>query len=107
MAVEPFSSPEPKEDSDHCENGHIDIEMNGHNDAESSGSDDDDDLLELHEESATDSTRVAIACDDGCVRIYGVASEDKLNYIRSLPRVGGETATRGFLLNFGAQIKDD
>lgn len=33
--------------------------------------------------------RLAIACDDGCIRIYNVSDLDGLTYIRSFPRVSG------------------
>lgn len=107
MAAEPFNSPEPKEGLDQYDNGHFDNEMNGCKDSESSESEDDDDSVELHEESANENTRLAIACDDGCVRIYSISGEDKLTYIRSLPRVSGETANLSFLLAFGAYKRID
>lgn len=34
--------------------------------------------------------RLAVACDDGCVRMYYVSDSEKLTYYRSLPRVSGE-----------------
>lgn len=102
MAAEPFNSPEPKASPHQYGNGHVDHEMNGHKDSDSSESDDDDDSVELHEESVNDATRVAIACDDGCVRVYSVSGEDELTYVRSLPRVSGESANPSFLLVRGA-----
>ncbi|CAN7133667.1 unnamed protein product, partial [Brassica rapa subsp. narinosa] len=33
--------------------------------------------------------RLAVACDDGCVRMYYVSDSEKLTYYRSLPRVSG------------------
>ncbi|GER31101.1 transducin family protein / WD-40 repeat family protein [Striga asiatica] len=61
---------------------------------EGSESEDEDDNKALHEIQIQDdekSTRLALACDDGCVQIYGVSDEEKLTYIRTLPRVTGRT----------------
>ncbi|CAA0809060.1 Transducin family protein / WD-40 repeat family protein [Striga hermonthica] len=61
---------------------------------EGSESEDEDDNTALHEIQIQDdekSTRLALACDDGCVRIYGVSDEEKLTYNRTLPRVTGRT----------------
>lgn len=79
------------------ENGHANNMINGVGDDRSSDSededdDDDDDSVELHEQPVAENTRLAFACDDGCVRIYTVSSSDRLTYSRSLPRVSGETA---------------
>lgn len=93
MAAEPFNWPEPKQNSSRYKNGPVNQEMDGHNDEESCDSEVDDDTIELQEVSTTENTHLAIACDDGCVRIYNLTGEDKLTYVRSLPRVSGETAT--------------
>ncbi|KAE8721544.1 hypothetical protein F3Y22_tig00015524pilonHSYRG00008 [Hibiscus syriacus] len=37
--------------------------------------------------------RVAIACDDGAVRIYTISDMDKLIYLKSFPRVSAEIPT--------------
>ncbi|XP_072972619.1 WD repeat-containing protein PCN-like [Typha angustifolia] len=61
-----------------------------HSDSESSSIDDDDDSDELHAvHSGTNFQRLAVACDDGCVRLYYVPDKDGLKYIRTLPRVSG------------------
>ncbi|KAK4478315.1 hypothetical protein RD792_017604 [Penstemon davidsonii] len=76
------------------ENGHASLSIsNGIDEEDSSESEDDGDrdAVELHEENNAKYTRLAIACDDGCVRIYNVSDEEKLTYNRTLPRVGGRT----------------
>ncbi|XP_076946163.1 WD repeat-containing protein PCN-like [Bidens hawaiensis] len=47
------------------------------------------DSLELYEEPVTENASIAIACDDGCVRIYNISNSDGFTYHKSLPRVGG------------------
>ncbi|KAM0056184.1 putative transcription factor WD40-like family [Helianthus debilis subsp. tardiflorus] len=47
------------------------------------------DSLELHEEPIIKNASIALACDDGCVRIYNTSSSDGFTYHKSLPRVGG------------------
>lgn len=93
MAVEPCSNSElnQKQSSKHFENGLINHRDSESSDSESSESEDDDDSVELHEDHASDSSRIAFACDDGCVRIYIVNDDENLTYKRSLPRVNGET----------------
>ncbi|KAL3514428.1 hypothetical protein ACH5RR_027145 [Cinchona calisaya] len=96
MAAEPCNNVKVhlKQDSGPQENGHANHMINGVNDEGSSESEednDDDDSIELHEQSASEDTCLAVACDDGCVRIYTVSSTDRLTYSRSLPRVSGRT----------------
>ncbi|KAM0027420.1 putative transcription factor WD40-like family [Helianthus debilis subsp. tardiflorus] len=45
--------------------------------------------LELYEEQFTENASIAVACDDGCVRLYNISESDQLNYFKSLPRVNG------------------
>ncbi|KAI3760715.1 hypothetical protein L1987_51114 [Smallanthus sonchifolius] len=47
------------------------------------------DSLELYEERFTENASIAVACDDGCVRIYNISESHQLNYCKSLPRVSG------------------
>ncbi|KAF4351734.1 hypothetical protein CsatB_007397 [Cannabis sativa] len=68
----------------HLGNGYLSNNLN----EESSDSEDDSDSAELHVQSVIENPRVALACDDGCVRIYSVI-EDKLIYTKTLPRVSG------------------
>lgn len=98
MAAEPCNSAKSnlKEGLGPNENGHGNHINGGGDDDGSSGSegedDDDYDLVELHEQSDCDNIRLAVACDDGCVRLYNVLSTRELTYSRSLPRVSGEAA---------------
>ncbi|KAJ8638270.1 hypothetical protein MRB53_012537 [Persea americana] len=85
---------EPLDDSDVGVNGYGNGSVsNGRDGGESSGSDDDDDDdddVELHAVShRSDSQRIAVGCDDGCVRIYVSSESDGFAYKRSLPRVSG------------------
>ncbi|KAK6939734.1 hypothetical protein RJ641_029265 [Dillenia turbinata] len=57
-------------------------------DSDASESEDDGDLLELRDQATRENGYLAIACDDGCVRLCRVL-DDKLIYARSLPRVSG------------------
>ncbi|XP_072979529.1 WD repeat-containing protein PCN-like [Typha angustifolia] len=59
-------------------------------DSESSKIDDDDDSNELNAaHSGWNCQRLAVACNDGCVRLYGVPDTGALIYIRAFPRVSG------------------
>lgn len=98
MAATPCntSHSDNKQDSEFIENGHVRDRINGSSDdddGDSSASEDDDDSVELREELVIDNTCVAIACDDGCVRIYNFSDSDHLMYNKSLPRVSGEIAS--------------
>lgn len=88
---------EPSEDAKNTENN-----SSGHpNQNDSSDSDlsniDDGDNSEDEDDSANtkssynvnDLQRLALACDDGSVRLYNVPESGALTYYRSLPRVSG------------------
>lgn len=78
------------------ENGHTSPSISSDvDDEENSESEDEyvDNHVVVHEQNDAESTRLAIACDDGCVRIYNVSDEEKLIYNRTLPRVSGETSS--------------
>ncbi|KAH7663100.1 WD40-repeat-containing domain-containing protein [Dioscorea alata] len=88
MAVEPYN------DSLHfsnigsglVENGFTDVDAQS--DPESCESDDDNDEINsvaIRKENQ----RLAIACDDGCVRIYDASDVGEVTYSRSFPRVSG------------------
>ncbi|GJS98826.1 U3 small nucleolar RNA-associated protein 4 [Tanacetum coccineum] len=47
------------------------------------------DSLELYEEPITETTSIAIVCDDSCVRIYSISDPDGFTYHKTLPRVSG------------------
>lgn len=91
MAAHPFSRRQynPKLDLSSLENGHATHKTIEDGDV-SSDSEVEADSLELYEEPITESTRIAIACDDGCVRIYSISDSDGFTYHKSLPRVSGE-----------------
>ncbi|OIT29293.1 PREDICTED: U3 small nucleolar RNA-associated protein 4 homolog [Nicotiana attenuata] len=91
MAVEPCNNPQlnQKQSPKLYENGHVNHSNNESSDGESSESEDGDESIELHEDHASDNSRIAFACDDGCVRIYCVNDDENLTYKRSLPRVSG------------------
>lgn len=55
-----------------------------------SESEDDSNSSELHVQASDEDHSLAIACDDGCVRIYNICDAEELIYKRSLPRVSGE-----------------
>ncbi|XWS22036.1 hypothetical protein CRYUN_Cryun29cG0000500 [Craigia yunnanensis] len=94
MAVAPINKlptlEEPK--PQHFRNGYLNAkyEYNDSNDEESCESEDVSDSEQVHQELVED-RRVAIACDDGAVRIYTISDSDKLIYHKSLPRVSGRT----------------
>ncbi|KAL0366286.1 UNVERIFIED_CONTAM: WD repeat-containing protein PCN [Sesamum radiatum] len=77
------------------ENGHANPSFtSGVSEEENSESEDEDDdknAVEIHDHNDAKHTRLALACDDGCVRIYGVSDAEKLTYIKTLPRVSGRT----------------
>ena len=76
-------------------------EYNDSNDEESCESEDVSDSEQVHQKQVED-RHVAIACDDGAVRIYTIFDSDKLIYHKSLPRVSGEISTpeQLFLLGY-------
>lgn len=81
-----------KDDTLLIENGHANDKIGDgdDDDPETSDSEDDSDLVELHGQPTSENRLVALACDDGCVRIYGISDSDKLTYVKSLTRVSGE-----------------
>lgn len=92
MAATPYSNTcgDKKQHSDYNEDEHANGDSD---DDDSSDSEDDDDSVELCEEPVIENTRVAVACDDGCVRIYSISDSEQLIYNKSLPRVSGEIAS--------------
>lgn len=93
---------EPSDDAKNTENNSSEFAVNGHaNQNDSSDSDlsnvDDGDNSEDEDGSAetgssyhvNDFQRLALACDDGSVRLYNVPESGALTYYRSLPRVSG------------------
>ncbi|KAJ6878606.1 transducin family protein-like 1 [Populus alba x Populus x berolinensis] len=71
-------------------NGYLNGRHKGGEESEySSESEDDSDLDEQREQIVVEDPCLAIACDDGCVRIYTVPESDGLTYNKTLPRVSG------------------
>lgn len=90
MAVAP--SDQQTEPKTQMGNGYLSNYLNnGRHGGETSESEDesDSDSAELREQSVIENQRVALACDDGCVRIYTLVDDDFV-YTKSLPRVRGE-----------------
>ncbi|WCJ43302.1 Transducin family protein / WD-40 repeat family protein [Euphorbia peplus] len=90
MAVAPSRSPlSPKDPKlERLGNGYLHDKQNGTEyEFSESGSDSESD--ELIEQSVVEDPRIAIACDDGCVRIYTIPDSDVLIYNKTLPRVSG------------------
>ncbi|KAH6781137.1 Transducin family protein / WD-40 repeat family protein [Perilla frutescens var. hirtella] len=76
------------------ENGHSSPSITSDVDEENSESEDEENnrnVVQSPEQNDAESTRLAIACDDGCVRIYSVSDAEQLIYNRTLPRVSGRT----------------
>ena len=95
MAVAPSTDSEihTEHKSQHLGNGYLNNRYKGGEASEdSSESEDDSGSDEQHEQIVLDDPRLAIACDDGCVRIYTIPASDELIYNRTLPRVSGETS---------------
>ncbi|KAG8377549.1 hypothetical protein BUALT_Bualt08G0044700 [Buddleja alternifolia] len=57
--------------------------------SESEDFDDNEDAVVLHEDHDAENTRLAIACDDGCLRIYSISDDEELTYRKTFPRVSG------------------
>lgn len=89
MATHPMCN-NTKQDLGYLENGHAAI---GDGDGDvTSDSEVEGDSVELYEEPITGNACIAIACDDGCVRLYDISDSDEVTYHKSLPRVSGEIA---------------
>ncbi|KAI4337065.1 hypothetical protein L6164_015523 [Bauhinia variegata] len=91
MAVEPFNSDliSTEQKPEHTGNGYMSYKFNNLDEHESSESDEDSDSYDRVKQSVEYPPRVAIGCDDGCVRIYGISDSDEFVYLKSLPRVSG------------------
>ncbi|KAJ6399916.1 hypothetical protein OIU84_015550 [Salix udensis] len=92
MAVAPYSNSTIHTElkPPHLRNGYLNGRHKGGEESEySSESEDDSDLDEQREQIVVEDPCLAIACDDGCVRIYTVPESDGLIYNKTLPRVSG------------------
>ncbi|KAL6995333.1 hypothetical protein U1Q18_005472 [Sarracenia purpurea var. burkii] len=87
IAIAPNVSPpqHTKNESLHIENGNSNDKFD--DDPETSASEDDND--EFNEQPIVGNSLVALACDDGCVRIYSISDTEELTYVKSLTRVSG------------------
>ncbi|KAF7830532.1 WD repeat-containing protein PCN-like isoform X1 [Senna tora] len=74
---------------DHIENGYLSYKDTDRDESETSESEEDSDSPKSLKNSAFEYPRVAIGCDDGCVRIYAISDSDEFVYRKSLPRVSG------------------
>ncbi|KAM7278274.1 hypothetical protein ACFE04_005408 [Oxalis oulophora] len=87
MAVAPTYNPHAiAEPSHRFGNGLSNGELTDASDNESDSYESDSD--EVHDQSPED-TRVALACDDGCVRLYKISDIDEVIHDKMLPRVSG------------------
>ncbi|KAE8695515.1 Transducin family protein / WD-40 repeat family protein isoform 2 [Hibiscus syriacus] len=87
-----LKQPAPDEPrSQHFGNGHLndEHEYNESDDAENSEDEDASDSEQVHQKQVIDDRRVALACDDGALRLYTISSLDKFMYHKSMPRVSG------------------
>ena len=89
MALEPSKRPKEDIEPEALSNGNGVVIDNVSVDSDSSDDDDSDDLVELYTQSSVEDRRLALACDDGCVRLYNITDADELTYHKSLPRVSG------------------
>ena len=95
MAVAPSTNTEihSEDKSQHLGNGYLNDRYKGGEASEDSSESEDDPVSdEQHEHIAVEDPLLAIACDDGCVRIYTIPDSDDLIYNKTLPRVSGETS---------------
>lgn len=72
--------------------------FHGFDEHESSESDDDSDSPGSPELSVGEYPRVAIALDNGCVKIYDISDTDEFIHVKSMPRVKGEVFLKLFVL---------
>ncbi|XP_057974172.1 WD repeat-containing protein PCN-like [Malania oleifera] len=91
MAVAPSSGPElhAEQESHNIGNGYSNDKIDEADDYGTNESEDDADSVELSEQPVNENLSVALACDDGCVRIYNISDTEELVYNKSLPRVSG------------------
>ncbi|KAI3873622.1 hypothetical protein MKW92_037814 [Papaver armeniacum] len=99
MAIEPLDESllSTQNDTQRAVNGHATNAVSALSDDDTSESDDDNDDIELH--PMLEDPRLAIGCDDGCVRIYIVSDSDELTYNRTLPRVSGRVLSVAWSLD--------
>lgn len=77
---------------DHMGNGYLTYNKdNDHDEHETSDSEEEPDSS--NSLKTPEYPRVAIGCDDGCVRIYAILDTDEFMCTKSLPRVSGEISS--------------
>ncbi|XP_058725108.1 WD repeat-containing protein PCN-like [Vicia villosa] len=91
MAVALSKSDDGETNGVHMENGFSKRFLNGFDDHEDSESDEDSDSdsPEVLKQSSLEGPRVAVAFDDGCVRIFTISDTNEFIYLKSLTRVTG------------------
>jgi hypothetical protein len=111
---------EPSVDAKNTENNSSEFAVNGHPDQNDSSDSDlsniDDGDNSKDEDGSTDTIssyhvndfqRLALACDDGSVRLYNVHESGALTYYRSLPRVSGMCYINSFFCYFDNKFNTD
>ncbi|OMO73558.1 hypothetical protein CCACVL1_17232, partial [Corchorus capsularis] len=75
--------------SQHFGNGYLNHKHDNNDSDDDESSESDSDSEQVHQKLVQEDRRVALACDDGAVRLYTISDSDKLIYYKSLPRVSG------------------
>jgi U3 small nucleolar RNA-associated protein 4 len=90
MALEPYDNSVINNQKQFA-NGHVSTKVDVDSESESSTIGDDDDSDNEVSSTYVGATyqRLAMACDDGSIRLYNIPDSDALNYLRSFPRVSG------------------
>ncbi|KAL9225646.1 hypothetical protein vseg_001545 [Gypsophila vaccaria] len=102
MAVEPYNSANEENANERLSNGNgVVIDRNSGDESDSGSSDesDSDDSVEHHGQSFLGNLRIALACDDGCVRLYTICEGDEFVFHKSLPRVSGRALSVAWSLD--------
>ncbi|XP_052190452.1 WD repeat-containing protein PCN-like [Diospyros lotus] len=99
MAVEPYNGLLTHTGDKPIANGHANYRMGEHDDHETSESEDDADSVELHEQQSNEDMNLAIACDNGLLRLYSISDSEKLTYIKSFTRVSGRVLSVAWSLD--------
>ncbi|OMO85087.1 hypothetical protein CCACVL1_10432 [Corchorus capsularis] len=75
--------------SQHFGNGYLNHKHYNNDSDDDESSESDSDSEQVHQKLVQEDRRVALACDDGAVRLYTISDSDKVIYYKSLPRVSG------------------
>jgi U3 small nucleolar RNA-associated protein 4 len=90
MAVTLAKSDDVETNGHHIGNGYL-KKFHGSDENENSESDEDSDSPDVLKQSNSVVPRVAVAFDDGCVKIYTISDANEFIYLKSLNRVKGWT----------------